>query len=69
MPEAMPETTKTFLAALPDTQRQALGHLRAVIIAAAPEAKEYVGYGIPAFRQHGALVSFGAGKAHCAFYV
>jgi uncharacterized protein YdhG (YjbR/CyaY superfamily) len=69
MPASMPETTRAFLAALPDDQRQALEHLRRVIIAAAPEAEEYVGYGIPAFRQDGALVSFGAAKNHCALYV
>jgi uncharacterized protein YdhG (YjbR/CyaY superfamily) len=69
MPAPMPETTRRFLAALPAAQRQALEHLREVIIAAAPEAEEYVGYGIPAFRQDGALVSFGAAKTHCAFYV
>jgi uncharacterized protein YdhG (YjbR/CyaY superfamily) len=65
----MPETTRAFLVALPAEQRQALEHLREVIIAAAPEAEEYVGYGIPAFRQDGALVSFGAARSHCAFYV
>ncbi len=69
MPAAMPETTRAFLAALPVTQRRALEHLREVIVATAPEAEEYVGYGIPAFRQDGALVSFGAAKSHCAFYV
>eukprot|EP01136_Pigoraptor_vietnamica_P042681 Opistho-1_new@17143 len=69
MTAPMPETTRSFLAALPVDQRQALEHLREVIIAAAPDAEEYVGYGIPAFRQDGALVSFGAARAHCAFYV
>ncbi|OEO31237.1 hypothetical protein VW23_017270 [Devosia insulae DS-56] len=69
MPAQMPETTRSFLAALPAAQRHALEHLRQVIIAAAPRAEEYVGYGIPAFRQDGALVSFGAAKSHCAFYV
>lgn len=69
MPAPMPLTTRNFLATLPPEQRQALQHLRAVIIAAAPDAEEYVGYGIPAFRRDGALVSFGAAKGHCAFYV
>lgn len=69
MAKPMPETTRTFLATLPAPQRQALEHLRQVIVAAAPGAEEYVGYGVPAFRQNGALVSFGAGKHHCAFYV
>lgn len=69
MTRPMPETTRAFLDGLPEAQRQALEHLRRVIIAAAPEAEEYVGYGIPAFRQDGALVSFGAARHHCAFYV
>ena len=31
---------------------------------------EGIGYGVPAFRYRGRpLVSFGAGKAHCSFYV
>ncbi|WP_055046148.1 iron chaperone [Devosia sp. A16] len=69
MPGSMPETTRSFLAGLPPEQRLALEHLRGVIIAAAPTAEEYVGYGIPAFRQDGALVSFGAARRHCALYV
>ena len=69
MPSPVPETTRNFLAALPADQRHALAHLREVIIAAAPDAEEYVGYGIPAFRQDGALVSFGATRHHCALYV
>jgi uncharacterized protein YdhG (YjbR/CyaY superfamily) len=69
MPKPMPETTRAFLDALPPPQRRALEHLRQTIIAAAPEAEEYVGYGVPAFRQNGALVSFGAAKHHCALYV
>lgn len=69
MTKPMPETTRAFLDGLPAPQRLALEHLRQVIIAAAPEAEEYVGYGIPAFRHDGALVSFGAARHHCAFYV
>ncbi|MGH2540075.1 MAG: iron chaperone [Actinomycetota bacterium] len=59
-----------FLAALPDDQRKALGDLRTVIRAAAPTATEGLGYGVPAFKLNGRpFVSYGAGKAHCAFYV
>lgn len=65
----IPKTTSDFLAAFPHDQQAALLALRAAIRSAAPEAEEYVGYGIPAFRQDGALVSFGAAKSHCAFYV
>jgi uncharacterized protein YdhG (YjbR/CyaY superfamily) len=65
----VPQSTLDFLAALPDEQRDALLALRAEIIAAAPEAEEYIGYGIPAFRHNGALVSFGATRTKCSFYV
>jgi uncharacterized protein YdhG (YjbR/CyaY superfamily) len=59
-----------FLADLPDDQRIALGHLRETIAAAAPAATEAISYGVPAFKLHGrSLVSYGVGKAHCAFYL
>jgi len=53
---------------LPD-QRTALKKLRKTIRAAAPEAEEYIGYGLAAFRLDGKpLVAFGASAKHCAFY-
>ena len=59
-----------FLATLPDDARAALQRLREVIAATAPEAVEAIAYGVPAFRYRGRpLVSYGAGKGHCAFYV
>jgi uncharacterized protein YdhG (YjbR/CyaY superfamily) len=59
-----------FLAGLPEDQRQALEALRRTIAAAAPGAVEGIGYGVPAFKYRGRpLVSFGAGKSHCSFYV
>ena len=58
------------LASLPDDQRTALEHLRATIALAAPDAVEAIAYGVPALRYRGRpLVSFGATKSHCAFYV
>lgn len=69
MAERSPEID-AFLARIPDDARRALEDLRAVIAAAAPEAVEAIAYGVPAFRYRGRpLVSFGAAKAHCAFYV
>ena len=60
----------TFLARLPEEQREALEALRRVIAAAAPEAEEGISYGVPAFKYRARpLVSFGAGKDHCSFYV
>jgi uncharacterized protein YdhG (YjbR/CyaY superfamily) len=59
-----------FLEDRPAEVRDALEHLRRTIRAAAPEATEAIGYGVPAFKYRGRpLVSFGAGKDHCAFYV
>lgn len=59
-----------ILAGLPDDQRVALQSLRETIAAAAPEAVEAISYSLPAFRYRGRpLVSFGAAKAHVAFYV
>lgn len=58
------------LAALPEPTRDALEALRETIRAAAPTAVEGINYGVPAFKYRGRpFVSFGAGKAHCSFYV
>ena len=59
-----------FLARVSPEARAALEELRSVIRAAAPKAVEAVAYGVPAFRYRGRpLVSYGAAKAHCSFYV
>lgn len=58
------------LAVLPKATREALEALRETIRAAAPAAVESINYGVPAFKYRGRpFVSFGAGKAHCSFYV
>jgi uncharacterized protein YdhG (YjbR/CyaY superfamily) len=60
----------SFLATQPAEVRTALERLRQVIAAAAPDAVESINYGVPAFKYRGhPLVSFGAGKNHCALYV
>jgi len=59
-----------FLGGLPVDARNALEDLRRKIREAAPEAVEAIAYGVPAFKYRGRpLVSFGAGRNHCAFYV
>ncbi|MBI4920860.1 MAG: DUF1801 domain-containing protein [Devosia nanyangense] len=62
-------TPDEFLAQVAEPAQTALRKLRAQIRAAAPGAEEYMGYGVPAFRQDGALVSYAAAKAHCSFFV
>jgi uncharacterized protein YdhG (YjbR/CyaY superfamily) len=69
MPSTVPEVDE-FLANLPNDQRDALQELRETIRLAAPEAEERIGYGVPAFYyKKRPLVSYAAGKNHCAFYV
>ncbi len=59
-----------FLGGLPEDTRAALEVLRDMIAVAAPEAVQGINYGVPAFKYRGRpLVSFGAGKSHCSFYV
>jgi uncharacterized protein YdhG (YjbR/CyaY superfamily) len=58
-----------YLAALSDDKRAALEKLRKTIRAAAPKAEECISYQLPAFRQNGMLVAFGATANHCAFYL
>ena len=63
-------TVDDYLTAVPEDARAALAKLRKTIKAAAPEAIEVISYQIPTFKHQGRpLVSFGAAKNHCAFYV
>jgi uncharacterized protein YdhG (YjbR/CyaY superfamily) len=66
---AKPKTINEYLAALSDDNRAALEKLRKAIRAAAPKAEECISYQLPAFRQNGMLVAFGATANHCAFYL
>src|SRR6266705_4695732 len=63
-----PKTIDEYLAGLPADKRAALEKLRKTIRAAAPKAEECISYQIPAFRQNGVLVGFGATAKHCAFF-
>jgi uncharacterized protein YdhG (YjbR/CyaY superfamily) len=64
-----PKTVDAYLASLPANQRASLEKLRATIRAAAPGAEECVSYSLPAFRQGGMLVAYGARPKHCSFFV
>jgi uncharacterized protein YdhG (YjbR/CyaY superfamily) len=69
-PDSGSAEVDAVLAGLSSDVKAALEQLRVTIAAAAPEAVEGVSYGVPAFRYRGRpLVSFGAGKNHCSFYV
>jgi uncharacterized protein YdhG (YjbR/CyaY superfamily) len=64
-----PKTIDEYLAALSADKRAALENLRKTIRAAAPKAEECISYQLPAFRQNGMLVAFGATSKHYAFYL
>jgi uncharacterized protein YdhG (YjbR/CyaY superfamily) len=69
MPDSDTEI-EVFLAALPPDSRSALEDLRGIIRESAPDTTERIGYGVPAFYYRGRpLVSYGAAKNHCSFYV
>src|SRR5262245_52212258 len=63
-----PTTIDEYLDTVRADQRVALEKLRRTIRAAAPRAEECLSYQMPAFRQDGMLVGFGAGARHCSFY-
>lgn len=64
-----PTTTDEYLKQLPAEQRKALETLRNQILAAAPDAKEHFGYGLPGFKHNGhPMVYMGAAKHHVALY-
>lgn len=68
-PAGTPKTVDEYLARVPPKFRPALERLRKTIRAAAPDAEEYIGYGMPAFRQEGYLVYYAAFKDHCSLFV
>jgi uncharacterized protein YdhG (YjbR/CyaY superfamily) len=57
-----------YLAGVREPFRTILSHLRSVIRAAAPEAVEGIGYGIPTYKLSGNLVHFAAFRNHMSFF-
>ena len=71
-PSTGPDATveiEAILAALPEDQRRLLQSVRETVAAAAPEATEAIGYGMPGFRYNGHwLISYSAFKKHCSLF-
>jgi uncharacterized protein YdhG (YjbR/CyaY superfamily) len=57
-----------YIAPFPPAVRTTLNKLRQTIKAAAPQAEETISYMMPAYKQQGVLVYFGAYKTHIGFY-
>lgn len=65
---AKPANIDEYIATFEPDVRAILQRIRETIGAAAPDAREAISYGIPAFRQQRVLVYFAAFKSHIGFY-
>ncbi len=63
-----PATVDEYIASYPAEVRVLLEEMRKIIKAAAPQAIEVISYSMPAFKQSGMLVWFGAHTNHIGFY-
>lgn len=63
-----PKTIDEYIAQCNPEVQEILRDIRSVIREAAPEAKEKISYGMPAFAWHGILVYFAAFKNHIGFF-
>lgn len=57
-----------YIHAFPPSTQELLEQMRSVILKAAPAAEEVIGYQMPSYRLHGALVYFAGYKGHIGFY-
>ncbi len=62
------ETVDAYLKAAPAAARARLVELRKLVKSVAPEASEGISYGMPYYKQDGALVGFAAFKNHIGFF-
>lgn len=58
----------SYISEFPEEIQKKLNQLREIIKQAAPEAREIISYGMPAYYQFGNLVYFAAHKNHIGFY-
>jgi uncharacterized protein YdhG (YjbR/CyaY superfamily) len=62
------QSVDEYHSTLPVDIRKLLDIMRKTIKKAAPEAEEYIGYNMPAYRLNGPLVYYAAAKTHIGFY-
>jgi uncharacterized protein YdhG (YjbR/CyaY superfamily) len=63
-----PNNVDDYIAQAPVEVQPKLHQLREVIKAAAPEAQESIGYGMPCYKYKGRLVYFAHAKKHIGLY-
>lgn len=60
--------TDSYIASFPKETQKLLQQVRKAIQEAAPDAEEYIGYGMPAFKLNGPLAYFAGYEHHIGFY-
>jgi uncharacterized protein YdhG (YjbR/CyaY superfamily) len=65
---AKPRNIDEYIRSFSPEVQAILKKIRLTVKNAAPNAEEAISYGIPTFRQNGALVHFAAFKKHIGFY-
>lgn len=68
MEETAPGSVDEYVAGFAPAVREVLERVRAVVRHAAPDAREAIRYGMPAYLLEGSLVYFGAFKKHVGFF-
>ena len=68
-PTADPRGVDDYLSNVPPAFRSLLGDLRRTVRSVAPHSEELLSYGMPAFRQNGILLYYGAFRDHCSLFV
>jgi uncharacterized protein YdhG (YjbR/CyaY superfamily) len=68
MTKKTPKNFADYVDRFPKDVQQLLRKMRLTIKKAAPQAKETISYGIPAFTLNGMLVWFAAFQSHIGFY-
>ena len=68
MTKKTPKNMDDYVGRFPKEVQPLLRKMRLTIRKAAPQAKETISYGIPAFTLNGLLVWFAAHKTHIGFY-
>ena len=63
-----PKTVAEYIRAAPKAAQPKLREMRACILAAAPDAREELKWGMPAYSYRRILVIFGGFKHHIGFY-
>jgi uncharacterized protein YdhG (YjbR/CyaY superfamily) len=63
-----PNDFESYISGFPPPVGERLKQIREIVGKAAPDAREVISYGMPAFRLNGILVYFAGYKKHIGFY-